>query len=400
MPTSRTRTSNPPRPVCARWPQERPPSLPSSADMLGQKDGICKDLLTEVRPLQDPPPGFLSRLQFALEFLNPLIPLSEGLLERGNVPTVDFVPVFSSGKQAGHRVGHLQKTLNKKTELHKAKQALSNTSITGVVDPAPSRRGRLAVVTSSISRTSFSFPRFAARAVSWSPLNPAGCVAAKGRPVRTDASALGSAGRDGSVFFDPKLILVAGAGGHADTGKLLIVPRGQIRQEIGFSEKANSGRVLLRSHARDPQWLWREFSQYCGASAGRDYRWTVQEKGTYWNCKSSKLGAISGLGEFLLDTHARAIWESTVLPPNALGFAYFAFSGSQKPRPLWKTKYYTNYWPNEDIFPIIWVVQQESKSANIVPDQRIKPKTFAERRSCFVLARVHVRRTVGLGFDY
>nr|GMD87823.1 clathrin heavy chain 1 [Ipomoea batatas] len=103
---------------------------------------------------------------------------------------------------------------------------LISTLITGIVDPTPSRRGRLAVVTSSISRTSFSFSRFAARAISWSPLSPVGCVAAKGRPVGTDASALGSAGRDGSAFFDPKLILVARAGGRADTGKLLMVPEG------------------------------------------------------------------------------------------------------------------------------------------------------------------------------
>nr|GMD16159.1 uncharacterized protein LOC109173786 [Ipomoea batatas] len=111
---------------------------------------------------------------------------------------------------------------------------LISTSITGVVDPAPSRRERLAVVTSSISRTSFSFPRFAARSVSWSLLSPVGCVAANGRPVGTDASAPGSAGRSSSWYLE----------GGTDKKSVIYVklsPYPQIDSPYGPCEPASRG---------------------------------------------------------------------------------------------------------------------------------------------------------------
>nr|GMD01395.1 hypothetical protein Iba_chr05fCG7010 [Ipomoea batatas] len=226
------------------------PGLLPSADMPGEQDGVGEDLFPEVHTFQDPSPGLLGRPQLALELLDPLLPLCEGLLKRRHLSTVDLVPVLRSGKQVGDRVSHLQ---NPRSQAMRsptravdhplvfsrgkaAAQILDNravrgsspcfisTSITGVLDPDPSRRGRFTVATSSTSTISFSFPRLAARAASCSLLKPAGRVVAKGRPVGTDASALGSAGFEGSAFLDPRLIFVAGAGGRAETGKLHMVP--------------------------------------------------------------------------------------------------------------------------------------------------------------------------------
>nr|GMD52484.1 hypothetical protein Iba_chr11bCG12050 [Ipomoea batatas] len=117
-----------------------------------------------------------------------------------------------------------------------------STSITGVVDLDPSRRGLFAGATSSMSTVSFSFPRWVARPASSSPPKLAGRVVAKGRPVGTGASAVESAGFEGSAFLDPRLIFVAGAGGRAETGKLLIVPeKGKKGVKIPTSNQPTCG---------------------------------------------------------------------------------------------------------------------------------------------------------------
>nr|GMD10296.1 hypothetical protein Iba_chr06eCG4920 [Ipomoea batatas] len=203
--------------------------LSASADMTGEQDGVGEDLLSQVRTLQDSAPGLLGCLELAFELLDPLVPLSKGLLEGRHLSTVYFVPVFGPGEEIGDRVGHLQ-GYGLAVEVDSLN---ADTSITGVVDPDPSRRGRFAGATSSASTPfSFSFPCLAARVSPWPPLGSEVCVAVKGSPVGTRASVLGasvlrSADLADPAFLDPKLIFFAGAGGRAETGKLLITPENQ-----------------------------------------------------------------------------------------------------------------------------------------------------------------------------
>nr|GMD50024.1 Spore coat assembly protein like [Ipomoea batatas] len=82
--------------------------LSASADMTGEQDGVGEDLLSQVRTLQDSAPGLLGCLELAFELLDPLVPLSKGLLEGRHLSTVYFVPVFGPGEEIGDRVGHLQ----------------------------------------------------------------------------------------------------------------------------------------------------------------------------------------------------------------------------------------------------------------------------------------------------
>lgn len=84
-----------------------------------------------------------------------------------------------------------------------------STSITGGVEPEPSRCVRLTIMTFSTSTTSL-FPRLALRAASFSPLGLAGRVAARAFPVGTDASLVGFSVFGGLFFLDAKLILVPG----------------------------------------------------------------------------------------------------------------------------------------------------------------------------------------------
>nr|GLL27281.1 hypothetical protein M569_03986 [Ipomoea trifida] len=117
----------------------------------------------------------------ALELLDPLIPLGEGLLEGRHFSAVDFVPIFRPGKEIGDRAmrsptravdhplvfsggGAAVQILDSRAAGGSSPCFIS-TSITGVVDPDPSRRESFAGVTSSTS-VSFSFPRLAARASS------------------------------------------------------------------------------------------------------------------------------------------------------------------------------------------------------------------------------------------
>nr|GLL17421.1 uncharacterized protein LOC109173786 [Ipomoea trifida] len=82
--------------------------LSASADMTGEQGGVGEDLLSQVRTLQDSAPGLLGCLELAFELLDPLVPLSKGLLEGRHLSTVYFVPVFGSGEEIGDGVGHLQ----------------------------------------------------------------------------------------------------------------------------------------------------------------------------------------------------------------------------------------------------------------------------------------------------
>nr|GMC78949.1 hypothetical protein SARC_03642 [Ipomoea batatas] len=100
---------------------------------------------------------------------------------------------------------------------------------------------RFAGATSSTS-ASFSFPCLAARVSPWSPLRLEGCVAVKGSPAGTRASALrasalGFVGLAGPAFLDPRLIFFAGAGGRAETGKLLIAPENQKHKRLTPSHR-------------------------------------------------------------------------------------------------------------------------------------------------------------------
>nr|GMD60660.1 hypothetical protein Iba_chr12aCG13380 [Ipomoea batatas] len=216
--------------------------LLASTDVTGEQDGIGEDLLPQIRTLQDPSPGLLGRPELALELLDPLIPLGEGLFKGRHFSTVDLVPIFSPGeeisdgamrsptKAVDHPLvfsggGAAAQILDSRAAGGSSPCFIS-TSITGVVDPDPSRRERFAGATSSTS-ASFSFLRLAARASPWSPLRLEGCVVAEGSPEGTSASALGSVGLVDSAFLDPRLIFFAGAGGRAETEKLLIVPANQ-----------------------------------------------------------------------------------------------------------------------------------------------------------------------------
>nr|GMC46478.1 zinc finger BED domain-containing protein RICESLEEPER 2-like [Ipomoea batatas] len=82
--------------------------LSASADMTGEQDGVGEDLLSQVRTLQDSAPGLLGCLELAFELLDPLVPLSKGLLEGRHLSTVYLVPVFGPGEEIGDGVGHLQ----------------------------------------------------------------------------------------------------------------------------------------------------------------------------------------------------------------------------------------------------------------------------------------------------
>nr|GMC90243.1 hypothetical protein Iba_chr04fCG6250 [Ipomoea batatas] len=82
--------------------------LSASTDVTGEQDGVGEDLLSQVRTLQDSAPGLLGCLEFAFELLDPLVPLSQGLLEGRHLSTVHFVPVFGPGEEIGNGVGHLQ----------------------------------------------------------------------------------------------------------------------------------------------------------------------------------------------------------------------------------------------------------------------------------------------------
>nr|GMD28338.1 hypothetical protein Iba_chr08eCG6420 [Ipomoea batatas] len=203
--------------------------LSASADVTGEQDGVVEDLLSQVRTLQDSASGLLGCLELAFELLDPLVPLSQGLLEWRHLSTVYFVPVFGPGEEIGNGVGHLQ-DYELAVEVDNAN---ADTSITGVVDPDPSRRVRFAGATSSTSTSfSFSFPCLAARVSPWSPLGSEACVAVKGSPAGTRASALGasvlgSADLADPAFLDPRLIFFTGAGGRAETGKLLMAPENQ-----------------------------------------------------------------------------------------------------------------------------------------------------------------------------
>nr|GLL35948.1 hypothetical protein Itr_chr09CG17040 [Ipomoea trifida] len=225
--------------------------LSASADVTGEQDGVGEDLLSQVRTLQDSAPSLLGCIELTFELLDPLIPLSKGLLEGRHLSTVYFVPVFGPGEEIGDGVGHLQdyglavEVDNTNAEGGAAAQILDSrvaggsspcfisTSITGVVDPDPSRRVRFAGATSSTSTSfSFSFPCLAARVSPWPPLGSEACVAVKGSPAGTRASALGasvlgSADLADPAFLDPRLIFFAGAGGRAETGKLLMAPENQ-----------------------------------------------------------------------------------------------------------------------------------------------------------------------------
>nr|GMD76342.1 hypothetical protein Iba_chr13bCG9450 [Ipomoea batatas] len=83
------------------------PGLSTPADVAGEQDGVGKDLFSQVRTLQDSSPGLLGRLELALELLDPLVPLSERLLEGRYFPTMDLVPVLGPGKEISDGVGHL-----------------------------------------------------------------------------------------------------------------------------------------------------------------------------------------------------------------------------------------------------------------------------------------------------
>nr|GMC86284.1 hypothetical protein Iba_chr04dCG9480 [Ipomoea batatas] len=203
--------------------------LSASADVTGEQDGVGEDLLSQVRTLQDSAPGLLGCLELAFELLDLLVPLSQGLLEGRHLSTVHFVPVFGPGEEIGNGVGHLQ-DYELAVEVDNAN---TDTSITGVVDPDPSRRVRFAGATSSTSTSfAFSFPCLAARVSPWSPLGSEACVAVKGSPAGTrasvlGASVLGSADLADPAFLDPRLIFFTGAGGRAETGKLLMAPENQ-----------------------------------------------------------------------------------------------------------------------------------------------------------------------------
>nr|GMD06316.1 hypothetical protein Iba_chr06bCG14870 [Ipomoea batatas] len=82
--------------------------LSASADVTGEQDGVGEDLLSQVRTLQDSAPSILGCLELAFELLDPLVPLSQGLLEGRHLSTVHFVPVFGPGEEIGNGVGHLQ----------------------------------------------------------------------------------------------------------------------------------------------------------------------------------------------------------------------------------------------------------------------------------------------------
>nr|GMD08250.1 hypothetical protein Iba_chr06cCG14880 [Ipomoea batatas] len=154
--------------------------LSAAADVAGEQDGIGEDFLPKIRALQDPPSGLFGLLKLALELLDPLVPLGKRLLEGRYFPTMDLVPVLSPGKEIGDRVGHLQ-GYQSAAEVDKkhggaaahildsraaggSSPCFISTSITGVMDPDPSRRERFAGATSSTSSVSFSFPRLVVRA--------------------------------------------------------------------------------------------------------------------------------------------------------------------------------------------------------------------------------------------
>nr|GMC86746.1 DUF724 domain-containing protein 3 [Ipomoea batatas] len=244
------------------------PGLLPSADVPGEQDGVGKDLLPEVRPFQDPPPvssvvlslpssSLIRCSRFARDFLSGATSrrwISSPSFARANRSVTECAICKTTGKR-GHNqqqsvFNRVRVTWIRSQAMRSPTRAVDHplifseggaaaqirdsraaggsspcfisTSITGVVDPDPSRRGRFTVATSSTSTTSFSFPRLAARAASSSPLKPARRVVAKGRLVRTGASVLGSASLEGSAFLDLRLIFVAGAGGRAEIGKLLI----------------------------------------------------------------------------------------------------------------------------------------------------------------------------------
>nr|GLL39880.1 uncharacterized protein LOC109173928 [Ipomoea trifida] len=230
--------------------------LSASADVTGEQSGVGEDLLSQVRTLQDSAPGLLGCLELAFELPDPLVPLSEGLLEGRHLSTVYLVPVFGPGKEIGDRAirsptnsvdhplvfsgaGAAAQILERRA-AGGSSPCFINTSITGVVDPDPSRRGRFAGATSSASPPfSFSFPCLVARVSPCPPLGSEVCVAVMGSPVGTRASVLGasvlrSADLAGPAFLDPKLIFFAGAGGRAETGKLLITPENQKVEKKSF----------------------------------------------------------------------------------------------------------------------------------------------------------------------
>nr|GMC68200.1 hypothetical protein Iba_chr02fCG9630 [Ipomoea batatas] len=135
--------------------------LLTSTNVTGEQDGIGEDLLSQIRALQDPPPGLFGSPELALELLDPLIPLGEGLFKGRHFSTVDFVPIFSPGEEISDRAmrsptravdhplvfsggGAAAQILDSRAAGGSSPCFIS-TSITGVVEPDPSRRERFAV---------------------------------------------------------------------------------------------------------------------------------------------------------------------------------------------------------------------------------------------------------------
>nr|GMC91217.1 hypothetical protein Iba_chr04fCG15280 [Ipomoea batatas] len=158
--------------------------------MLGEQDGVCEDLFAEVRPFQDPSPGLLGRLQFALELLDSLLPLREGLLELGNIRTVDFVAGDAFPDQASRPSARLFRRQRRSTNPRQQ----GCRRFVPVLHEHVHHRGPGRIL-------------FAAQA-------------GGDRCFDVRIAALGV-----SAFLDPRLIFVAGASGQADTGKLLMAPK-------------------------------------------------------------------------------------------------------------------------------------------------------------------------------
>nr|GMC60872.1 hypothetical protein Iba_chr02bCG14710 [Ipomoea batatas] len=74
--------------------------LLASADVAGEQDGIGEDFFSQIRALQDPSPGLFGRLELALKLLDPLVPLGKRLLEGRYFTAMDLVPVLSPGEEA------------------------------------------------------------------------------------------------------------------------------------------------------------------------------------------------------------------------------------------------------------------------------------------------------------
>nr|GMC66793.1 hypothetical protein Iba_chr02eCG9020 [Ipomoea batatas] len=203
--------------------------LLASTDVAGEQDGIGEDLLPQIRALQDPSPGLLRRLELALELLDPLVPLGEGLFKGRHFSTVDFVPILSPGEEISDGVSHLR-DYRSAAEVYKKARSLAMRSPTKAVDhPLVFSGGGDAAQILDSRAVGGSSPCFISTSITGvvdpDPLE--GCVVAKGSPVGTGASALGSDVFAGSAFLAPRLIFFAGAGGRAETGKLLIVPENQ-----------------------------------------------------------------------------------------------------------------------------------------------------------------------------